>query len=154
MRADPETEVVGTDGRRHRGRHRTTEEQDEQRKDIAALRAKDPKITVRQIADALGLSVSAVARELEALEAEDANDPTTSDDEVRDAVVVPRRTGTTCLGVDPEEDDLRPCLEALLTGLERIRDMARGTACAGVADEAHQIVDTLIWRLMEQETPA
>lgn len=141
-------EVVGKDGRRRPSQRQPKTEQDARRQDVVALRAEDPHITVREIADQLGLSVGTVARALEAL-----GEPTDDDAKQGSAgVVVASRRATPCLGVDPEEDDLRTCLDALLVGLERIQEKARGTEAADIAREAHAVVDTLIWRLVEDQT--
>ncbi len=67
------------------------------------------------------------------------------------AVTVQQRAGP-CMGVDPEEDDLRTCLEALLTGLDRILELTGGTEAGQIAKDAHTVVDTLIWRVIEGES--
>lgn len=144
-------EVVGTDGRRHHSRQRTAAERAKRRKDIAELRAKKPKITVHEIAEQLDLSVGTVARELKALEAGAACD--VPEQEPEDAILVPAGA-TSHLDCDPEQDDLRPCLEAVLVGLGRIRDGVGGTDLEGLVAEVHAIVETLICRVAAAEAPA
>ena len=153
------SEVMGKDGRR-RASQRSQAEQDERRRQIAEMRAEDPDVTVREIAEKLGVSVGTVARELAALGQDDERErphPTMCEEvrEVRPepapAVTVQQRAGP-CMGVDPEEDDLRTCLEALLTGLDRILELTRGTEAGQIAKDAHTVVDTLIWRVIEGES--
>lgn len=138
--------VLGKDGKR-RSRRRSTEERKARRHaDIKELLAKNPHLTVRDLVAELGCSAGTVCGDLKALAEgqERGSSP---------AVVTfaAGNAGPSVLGVDPEGDDVRACLEAALTGVEQLREAVRGTAAEPTADGVHKIIDTLIWRLLEGE---
>ena len=144
--SDPAAQVEGKDGRRQGPKKPTKEEKAQRRARIAALLAANPRLTVRELVEELGSTVGTVARDLDALAAEAQEGG--SEHESAIVMAVPSSTRTR-LGVDPEHDDVRTCLEAALTGLERLREKVRGTEAEALANAVHEVIDGLIWRFVD-----
>lgn len=152
-----QTQILRDLGEASRSRQSSKEKQAERRAKIVELLAKKPDLTVRKLVEELGYSsVGTISKDIKALAkgVEHAAADADGHETKHFVIAEGESTGACVLGVDPESDGPRPCLEAALSGVEHILEKVRGTELQGMAEAVHKIIDTMIWRLLEADMPA
>ena len=145
-----EEKVRGKDGRVQPARKPTKEETEERRRRVTELVEEEK--TVAEIADELGVSSRTIQRDISALGLREPTDPKDTKKEPKGFGIVVHqvRLGeTSWLGVDREADPLETCLEAALDCLEQLRERLDERELQEMAGAAHEIVESVLWRLME-----
>lgn len=152
-----QTQILRDLGEASRGRPSRKERQAERRAKIVELLAKKPDLTVRKLVEELGYSsVGTISKDIKALAKGVEHAAAHADGHETPPFVIAEgaSTGARVLGVDPESDGPRPCLEAALSGVEHILAKVQGTELQGMAEAVHKIIETMIWRLVEADMPA
>lgn len=146
---DPRAKVRGTDGRLQPACKPTKAELARRRQEVADLLAQDKNVS--EIVDTTGLKRRTVERIIEKLEAESrAPAPTVAP--IPPVAIVASTISvspSTWRDVDREADPVDACLEAALCCLDELRGRLADPTNVGLATSAHEIVESVLWRLLE-----
>ena len=145
--------VRGKDGALRPAHKSSREEAAARRQRIAELLADDEyeELSVREIAEQLGVSPRTVQRDIKALGArgsDESESERTSDPDFG-IVVQEVGTGETWRGVDRESAPLGTCLEVAIDCLDQLRQRLDDPELVELAEAARGFVDSVVWRLME-----
>ncbi len=150
---DPRAKVRGKDGRLQPARKPTKAEAAKRRQDIAGLLAQEK--SVAEIVEALNVSRRTVERIIDELHAEQPDEvpvpavapaPGPAITIVAGTVVGPSAWRT----IDREAAPIAACLEAAIGCMEQLRERVQDPELVELARAAHDIVESVLWRLMEE----
>lgn len=152
----PAAKILGNDGRLRPARRPTPEETAERRRRIASLLANDEygEWKVGKLAKALGVSTRTIRRDMKALAGKEPEEEGTQkeargESELKIHVQRVALGEISWLGIDRETDPVGTCLEAAVRCLDQLRGRLEEPELRELADAAHGIVESVIWRLME-----
>lgn len=151
--------VRGKDGALRPAKKGTREEAATRRQQIAQMLANDEyeELTAGEIAELLDVSVRTIQRDLKAIGARGAGKPEPEQSAELDYGIVVQQVDlgeTSWRGVDSESAPLGTCLEAAIACLDELRERLEDPELLELAETARGFVDSVIWRLMEQELAA
>lgn len=148
---DPRAKVRGKDGRLQPARKPTKAEAAKRRQDITGLLAQEK--SVAEIVEALNVSRRTVERIIGELHAEQVDEvpepspaPASRVTIVAGSVVGPSAWRT----IDREAAPIAACLEAAIGCMGQLRERLEDPELVELAGAAHDIVESVLWRLMEQ----
>lgn len=145
--------VRGKDGALRPAHKSSREEAAARRQRIAELLADDEyeELSVREIAEQLGVSPRTVQRDIKAIGARgsDESESERAGEPEFGIVVQEVGTGETWRGVDRESAPLGTCLEVAIDCLDQLRQRLDDPELVELAEAARGFVDSVVWRLME-----
>ena len=144
---DPRARVRGKDGRLQPAVKPSKEEQAKRRQEVADLLAQEKDIA--EIVKATGLKRRTVERIVEKLQAEPPEDAAPATPPVKIVARTLSVSSANWRDIDREADPVDACLEAALYCIDELRDRLQDPELAKLATAAHDIVDSVVWRLLE-----